>query len=190
MRPIVRPKSVVSLILVSILSTFVPLAKAELTIHTSVDKNGDTQMLVNNEAQKQLPPPQLGITPPTLHDDLVLATGKLDKSLTLYNYSTKPKKIKLSMIDLDSSGHPITSSETTLKNWTLINPTTFSIAGSGYQTVRLSIRPPNDFVEQKYKAMLLIEQQIDNPLKYDADAKGVTVELGSRYGLPINVTVK
>ena len=100
MRPIVRPKSVVSLILVSILSTFVPLAKAELTIHTSVDKNGDTQMLVNNEAQKQLPPPQLGITPPTLHDDLVLATGKLDKSLTLYNYSTKPKKIKLSMAAL------------------------------------------------------------------------------------------
>ena len=38
--------------------------------------------------------------------------------------------------------------------------------------------------------MLLIEQQIDNPLKYDADAKGVTVELGSPYGLPINVTVK
>lgn len=92
------------------------------------------------------------------------------------------------MIDLDSSGHPITSSEATLKNWTLINPTTFSIAGSGYQTVRLSIRPPKDFVKQEYKAMLLIEQQIDNPLKYDA--KGVTVELGSRYGLPIHVMVK
>ena len=68
-------------------------ANAEITIHTSLDEKGKNQILVKND-QQQLPPPQLGIMPPVINDKLNRSTGKLDKSLTLYNYSSKPKKIK------------------------------------------------------------------------------------------------
>lgn len=164
-------------------------ANAEITIHTSLDEKGKNQILVKND-QQQLPPPQLGIMPPVINDKLNRSTGKLDKSLTLYNYSSKPKKIKLSFIDLDINGKPVASTDTTLKNWVLINPTQFTIAGNGYQTIRLSVRPPKGFAKQTYKAALMIEQQIDNAMKYDPNGKGVTVELGSRYGLPIVISVE
>ena len=91
---------------------------------------------------------------------------------------------------MDETGKPIEPSEATLKSWTLINPTQFTIAPGGYQTVRMSIRLPMDFTAGKRLAMLSIEQQIDKPLTYDADGKGVTLELGSRYGLPVRIDVQ
>jgi len=91
---------------------------------------------------------------------------------------------------MDESGKPIDPSESTLKPWTLINPTQFTIPAGGYQTVRMSIRLPMGFANGKRLAMLSIEQQIDKSLTYDADGKGVTLEIGSRYGLPIAINVQ
>lgn len=169
-------------------------AHAELIIHTSKDANGQTSMVVNQDNQKDLPPAQLGITPSRIDEIVSLKTNKntsrLNQSLTLYNYGTKPKKIRLNLVDMDDSGKPVEPSETTLKPWTLINPTEFTIAPGGYQTVRMAMRLPLEFPAGKHAAMLSIEQQVDKSLTYDEDGKGVTLEIGSRYGLPVFINVE
>uniref|UniRef100_A5WCT1 Molecular chaperone n=1 Tax=Psychrobacter sp. (strain PRwf-1) TaxID=349106 RepID=A5WCT1_PSYWF len=169
-------------------------AHAELIIHTSKDANGQTSMVVNQDRQKDLPPAQLGITPSFIQESVSLKqnknTSRLNQSLTLYNYGTKPKKIRLNLVDMDASGKPVEPSETTLKPWTLINPTEFTITPGGYQTVRMAMRLPLEFPAGKHAAMLSIEQQVDKSLTYDADGKGVTLEIGSRYGLPVFINVE
>lgn len=179
---------------VSILLMTTQSAQAELVIQNSKDASGRAKMVVNDNRQKELPPAQLGISPSRIDETVSLAQNKnlskLNQSLTLYNYGSKPKVIKLNVIDIDESGKPITPTETTLKPWTLINPTEFTIAPSGYQTVRMSIRLPVSFERGAHSAMLIIEQQIDKSLTYDSDGKGVTLELGSRYGLPIHLDVQ
>jgi len=169
-------------------------AHAELIIHTSKDANGQTSMVVNQDRQKDLPPAQLGITPSFIQESVSLKqnknTSRLNQSLTLYNYGAKPKKIRLNLVDMDNSGKPVEPSETTLKPWTLINPTEFTIAPGGYQTVRMAMRLPLEFPAGKHAAMLSIEQQVDKSLTYDADGKGVTLEIGSRYGLPVVINVE
>ena len=169
-------------------------AQAELVIHNSVDDKGQVKMVVTDDRQKELPPAQLGISPSRINETVSLTQnknlGKLNQTLTLYNYGSRPKSIKLSLIDMDESGKPIDPSESTLKPWTLINPTQFTIPAGGYQTVRMSIRLPMGFANGKRLAMLSIEQQIDKSLTYDADGKGVTLEIGSRYGLPIAINVQ
>lgn len=168
-------------------------AQAELIIHSSKDANGQASMVVSNDQQKDLPPAQLGITPSRIDETVSLKqnknTSRLNQSLTLYNYGTKPKKIRLNLIDMDATGKAVEPSETTLKPWTLINPTEFTIAPGGYQTVRMAMRLPLQFPAGKHTAMLSIEQQVDKSLTYDADGKGVTLEIGSRYGLPVSITV-
>ena len=169
-------------------------AHAELIIHTSKDASGQTNMVVNQDKQKDLPPAQLGITPARIDETVSLKTNKntsrLNQSLTLYNYGAKPKKIRLNLVDMDDSGKPVEPSETTLKPWTLINPTEFTIAPGGYQTVRMAMRLPLEFPAGKHAAMLSIEQQVDKSLTYDEDGKGVTLEIGSRYGLPVFINVE
>ncbi|MGP5104669.1 hypothetical protein ACTXMF_08150 [Psychrobacter celer] len=179
---------------VSILLMTTQSAQAELVIQNSKDASGRAKMVVNDNRQKELPPAQLGISPSRI-DEMVSLTqnknlSKLNQSLTLYNYGSKPKVIKLNVIDVDESGKPIAPNESTLKPWTLINPTEFTIAPNGYQTVRMSIRLPVGFEQGVHSAMLIIEQQIDKSLTYDSDGKGVTLELGSRYGLPIHLDVQ
>ena len=169
-------------------------AHAELIISNSKDANGQSTMVVSDDRQKELPPAQLGIQPSAINETVSLTQrknlAKLNQSLTLYNYGTKPKSIKLSLIDMDEAGKPIEPSESTLKPWTLINPTQFTIAPGGYQTVRMSIRLPMGFTEGKRHAMLSIEQQVDNAISYDTDGRGVTLEIGSRYGLPVRINVQ
>ncbi|WP_201591953.1 hypothetical protein [Psychrobacter pulmonis] len=168
--------------------------QAELIVHNSVDKTGQASMVVSNDRQKELPPAQLGISPAQIKETVSLTQSKnlakLNQSLTLYNYGSKPKKISLSLIDVDESGAPIAPSESTLKPWTLINPTQFTIAPGGYQTVRMSMRLPREFGKGMHSAMLSIEQQVDKPLTYSVDGKGVTLELGSRYALPVYLNVQ
>ena len=174
--------------------TFSQSAQAELIVHNSKDASGQATMVVSDDRQKELPPAQLGIRPARISETVSLIQNKnlakLNQSLTLYNYGSKPKSIKLSLIDMDETGKPIEPSENTLKPWTLINPTQFTIPAGGYQTVRMSIRLPMGFTEGKRLAILSIEQQIDKSLTYDADGKGVTLELGSRYALPIRIDVQ
>ncbi len=178
----------------SMILIFSQSAQAELIIHNSKDANGKASMVVSDDRQKELPPAQLGITPSRINETVSLTQNKnlskLNQSLTLYNYGTKPKAIKLILIDMDEAGKPIEPSESTLKPWTLINPTQFTIAPGGYQTVRMSIRLPMGFVEGKRLAMLSIEQQVDNTITYDTDGRGVTLEIGSRYGLPVRINVQ
>ena len=168
--------------------------QAELIIHNSVDETGQASMIVSNDRQKELPPAQLGISPAQIKETVSLTQSKnlakLNQSLALYNYGSKPKKISLSLIDVDESGTPIAPSESTLKPWTLINPTQFTIAPGGYQTVRMSMRLPREFGQGMHSAMLSIEQQVDKPLTYSVDGKGVTLELGSRYALPVYINIQ
>lgn len=169
-------------------------AQAELVIHNSVDDKGQAKMIVTDDRQKELPPAQLGISPSRIIETVSLTQNKnlsnLNQSLTLYNYGSKPKNIKLSLIDMGEKGRPIEPSESTLRPWTLINPTQFTIPAGGYQTVRMSIRLPMSFKAGQHHAMLSIEQQIDKSLTYDADGRGVTLEIGSRYGLPIAINIQ
>lgn len=161
---------------------FVPIANADETVSNAI--------VVRNNKQAGLPPPQLGISPSIINGDLDTKLGKFDTSLTIYNYNTTPKTIRLNLIDLDDKLKPVTSTDVTLKNWTLINPTLFTIPGNGYQTVRISVRPPQGFAKTTYHSVLLIEQQIDNPVQYDDNRKTVKLEIGSRYGLPMTVNIK
>lgn len=169
-------------------------AQAELIINNSVNDQGKANMVVHDDRQKGLPPAQLGIQPARIDETVSLTKGnslaRLNKSLTLYNYGSKPKKISLNLVDIDASGKPTEPNESTLKPWTLINPRVFTIPAGGYQTVRMSIRPPMSFAKGKRAALLSIEQQIDKSLTYDTDGKGVTLELGSRYALPVYIDVQ
>ncbi len=169
-------------------------AQAELVIHNSIDDKGQAKMVVTDDRQKELPPAQLGISPSRIIETVSLTQNKnlsnFNQSLTLYNYGSKPKSIKLSLIDMDEKSKPIEPSESTLRPWTLINPTQFTIPAGGYQTVRMSIRLPMSFKAGQHHAMLSIEQQIDKSLTYDADGRGVTLEIGSRYGLPIAINIQ
>ncbi len=178
----------------SILLMTTQSAQAKLIIQNSKDANGRAKMVVKDDRQKELPPAQLGISPARIDETISLTKNKnlskLNQSLTLYNYGSKPKVIKLNLVDIDESGKPIAPNEATLKPWILINPTEFTIPPSGYQTVRMSIRLPVDFELGAHSAMLTIEQQVDKSITYDRDGKGVTLELGSRYGLPIHLDVQ
>lgn len=157
---------------------------------THAAQTASNAIVVRNNKQAGLPPPQLGISPSIINGDLDTKLGKFDTSLTIYNYNTTPKTIRLNLIDLDDKLKPVTSTDVTLKNWTLINPTLFTIPGNGYQTVRISVRPPQGFAKTTYHSVLLIEQQIDNPVQYDDNRKTVKLEIGSRYGLPMTVNIK
>lgn len=189
---VVSASSVTTYALVLLMAT--QAAKAELVVHKSKGTNGRAQVVVNDDRQKDLPPAQLGISPARVDETVSLTQNKnlakLNQSLTLYNYGSKPKVIKLNLVDINELGRPIAPSESTLKPWTLINPTEFTIPAGGYQTVRMSIRPPVGFERGAHSAILTIEQQVDKSITYDSDGKGVTLELGSRYGLPIHLNVR
>lgn len=157
------------------------LAIAKLDTQLVKDESGQS-LMVQDTQQKGLPPAQLGISPAKI-DGILKQSAKsfrLDKSVTFYNYTSKPKGLKLTLID---------TKNTQLKDWTLINPRTITIPPKGQQTIRLSFRPPKTLPTQKYEATLFIEQQITDPLTYDEDGKGVTMQIGSRYGLPIALEI-
>lgn len=137
------------------------------------------------------PPPQLGIAPPRFEEIVTVSAGKrLDKSIVLYNYNSKPKSIKLTLVDVNRNQQAIKPSKSTLSPWTIINPKTFTIAPNGEQTVRFSVRPPLSFPQKTHYAMLKIEHHIDNAITVDEAKQAVTVTLGSSYGLPIIITTK
>lgn len=148
------------------------------------------QWVVSNPEQKELPPAQLGIAPPTLKRDLVLSEGALNESVILYNYDDKPKIMQLSLIDTNAQGGAIAPSDDTLAPRIIINPTTFTIAPGAHQTVRLSVRLPAHFAKKTYYARLLIKQQIDHRVQYDQEGQSLTLSLGSSYGLPIVINVR
>ncbi|MDP8162278.1 hypothetical protein QJU89_02900 [Pasteurella skyensis] len=107
-----------------------------------------TQIVVKKNGE--LPPPQLGITPPRIENTVMVSKGKrLDKSFVIYNYNpTKAKSIKLSLVDVNKAKRAIKPSKKTLVPWTIINPKNFVIPPNGQQTVRLSIRPPSNFLKR------------------------------------------
>lgn len=188
---IVQPITPTAIPAISVSPTTITEATTPVTTPiTRPNTTSNNQIVVRNNHQTGLPPAQLGISPSVVNANLELAKGSIDKSLVLYNYNTQPKSIKLSLIDLDSNLKPTQSSSTTLKTWTLINPTQFTIPAGGYQTVRISFRPPSTFAKGDYHSVLLIEQQIDDSAHYDEADRVVRLEIGSRYGLPIKLTVR
>lgn len=147
-----------------------------------------TELVVKNPKQ-DFPPPQLGISPPSI-DGEISAGQSFNESLTFYNYSPKPKTITIQLIDVNQKQRPISPSKKTLVPWTILNPKTFTIVGNGEQTVRFSIRPPKGFAKKTHYAIIDIRQHVPEQLKMDSDGKGVTVTLGARYALPISVKIK
>lgn len=147
------------------------------------------EIVIEAPESQALPPPQLGIAPPRI-EKTVKAGSALNIAVTLYNYNPKPKEIQISLIDTNATFQPIEPSEETLVPWTIINPTEFTLAGSGEQTIRLSIRPPNGFPSKTHHAMLQISQYVPDSIKFNTDGSGATVSIGSNYGLPIIVSVE
>ncbi|WP_112744527.1 hypothetical protein [Moraxella ovis] len=160
------------------------------TLQTTLEQGDGGAKLVVVQKDEQgrtldMPPPQLGISPPSLD---LMARTRTDASVTFYNYSTEPKQMELSLIDADDDG-VIDSSADTLKSWTVVAPQSFEIPGGGHQTIRLSFRLPNDFPKKTHRAFLMITQKIDKPIVEQTDAVTV-VKIGSQYQLPIKVTVQ
>ena len=167
-----------------------PILHADTLVTSRPDSANNSQLMVTNTSQTSLPPAQLGISPATVKQTLLLSKGYLDVSVTLYNYRDKPKTMALTLVDTDQFFRPIAASDQTLKTWTIMNPSRFSVAPNSQQTVRLSVRPPPTFVQQTHYAMLVIEQQTSQAPVYDPVGKGVKMDLGTRYGLPFVIDVK
>lgn len=148
-------------------------------------------IIVENNKQGALPPAQLGISPPRIeHTINVKKNGRLNSSITIFNYNSKPKEIVLELFDVNSKLKPIHSNNKTLVPWTILNPKKFTIPGNGQQTIRFSVRPPANFPKKTHFAILQVKEFIKEPVKYDSDGKGVTVNIGASYGVPIIVNVK
>ncbi|WGE90473.1 hypothetical protein [Actinobacillus genomosp. 1] len=161
------------------------IAQAELQTKMVTDAKGKTSLIVRDNQQKEMPPAQLGISPPILSGTVSVNSLRLDQSVTFYNYSNKPKELQLSLVDIKGN-----QDSRLMRQWTLINPTKIKIAGGGHQTIRLSFRPPKGISPKKYHAILMIEQQIKDPISYDKDGNGIKMQIGSRYGLPISLEIK
>lgn len=155
-------------------------ADAKLDSQLGKDETGNATMTVKNDSQKGLPPAQLGISPAKVEGVISGRSPRLDKSVTFYNYSAKPKQLKLTLMDKNE--------QSSLKDWTLINPKTITIAPHSQQTIRLSFRPPKNTAVQTHDAILFIEQQIKDPISVDESGQGVSMQIGSRYRLPISMT--
>ncbi|UNU72810.1 cellulose biosynthesis cyclic di-GMP-binding regulatory protein BcsB [Moraxella nasovis] len=144
-------------------------------------------LIVSHQAQQhdELPPAQLGISPPRIVSD---ATTRADHAITFYNYDDNPKTMELTLIDTDEHFNPIDSTAQTLKAWTIFAPKDFSVQGYGHQTMRLSFRLPSDFPKKTHYALLSINQHIDNPI-VSQTGDMTTVKLGSQYFMPIVINV-
>lgn len=167
-------------VLMALLASSAMMASAELNSELGKDGAGNTTLTVKNDNQKGLPPAQLGISPAKVEGVISSRSPRLDKSVTFYNYSAKPKQLKLTLMDKNE--------QSSIKDWTLINPKTITIAPHSQQTIRLSFRPPKNTAVQTHDAILFIEQQIKDPISVDESGQGVSMQIGSRYGLPISMT--
>lgn len=141
-------------------------------------------------AQSEEPPIQLGISPPRVEIDL---QGQVNnESITIYNYSDKPKTIDLELINLSTipNGKAIAPGPQSLSRWTLFNPKRFTIEPGKSQTVRMSIRPRSKLDPGTRYGMLSIRQDMSaqSPLTKTDDGE-LTVSIGSSYGLPVIVHV-
>ncbi|STZ07975.1 Uncharacterised protein [Moraxella caprae] len=158
-----------------------------------VQTDTGTQLVVSQKNATgqtlQMPPAQLGISPPRLDLTAKTLNKRVDTSVTFYNYGDTPKRIQVELADVDSDFVPIASGQDTLKAWTLIAPQDFEIKAGGYQTIRLSFRLPDDFAQKSHYAFLNIKQHIDNPIVSQSDSLAV-VKIGSQYQLPIRLAVK
>lgn len=146
---------------------------------------------VSTLAQAAEPPPaQLGIAPPRIEIDL---EGKVNnESITIFNYSEKPKTIDLELINLSTipNGKAIAPGPQSLSRWTLFNPKRFTIEPGESQTVRMSIRPRTKLDPGTRYGMLSIRQDMgnQNPVKKNGEGE-LTVSIGSSYGLPVIVNI-
>lgn len=157
-----------------------------LTLVTTVTSNAKT--ITVERPDGQLPPAQLGISPPTIDKSLKMGVQTaINQSVTFYNYNSKSKEVSVKLIDVDGDKKQIEPSKKTLAPWTILNPTKFTIPGNGQQTIRLSIRPPVGFPAKKHHAILLIQQQVKDSVTKNAD--GVLLKFGSSYALPVTITI-
>lgn len=150
-----------------------------------------TLLSVSTLAQAGEPPPaQLGIAPPRIEIDL---QGKVNnESITIFNYSEKPKTIDLELINLSTipNGKAIAPGPQSLSRWTLFNPKRFTIEPGESQTVRMSIRPRTKLDSGTRYGMLSIRQDMGDRDKLAQSSDGeLTVSIGSSYGLPVIVNV-
>lgn len=136
------------------------------------------------------PPAQLGIAPPRVEMEL---QGPINnQSITLYNYSDKPKTIDLELTNVSAipNGKLIAPGPQTLSRWTLFNPRRFTIKPGGSQTVRMSIRPRVKLESGTRYGLLSIRQDMSDQSKLAQSKDGeMTVSIGSSYGLPVIVHI-
>ncbi|STY87694.1 Uncharacterised protein [Moraxella ovis] len=157
------------------------------TLQTSLEQGDGGARLVVVQKDEQgrtldMPPPQLGISPPSLD---LMARTRTDASVTFYNYSTEPKLIELSLLDADEQLTAI-EDEAKMQSWTVVAPQSFTVPSGGYQTIRLSFRPPADLPKTTHYGLLVINQKIQNPIVEQTESSAV-VKIGSQYQLPIRI---
>lgn len=136
------------------------------------------------------PPAQLGISPPRI--DIALDRPVNNQSITIYNYSDKPKTIDLELLNVSAipGGQTIAPGPQTLSRWTLFNPKRFTVEPGESQTVRMSIRPRTKLEPGTRYGILNIRQDMgEHANRTQSDDGELTVSIGSSYGLPVIVQI-
>jgi len=139
---------------------------------------------------KEPPPAQLGISPPRL--EMTLEGAIKNESLTIHNYSDKPKTIDLELLNVSTipGGKTIAPGPQSLSRWTLFNPRRFTVEPGQAQTVRMSIRPRTSLEPGTRYGILSIRQDMGDRAKLAGSENGaMKVSIGSSYGLPVIVKI-
>ncbi|MFA9486030.1 MULTISPECIES: hypothetical protein [unclassified Moraxella] len=103
MNTIQRIKYIHIAIMTTIVATLGTTSHAA-SLQTTVERDaqGSRLVVIQKDAHGReidMPPPQLvGISPPSIS---VMAHGRVDESVTFYNYGEEPKLIELSLLDAD-----------------------------------------------------------------------------------------
>lgn len=100
--------------------------------------------------------------------DLDLAEAQGTHAFRIHNYTKAPKQVQVSVLPwrMDEDGQPqmLEPAATTLDQWVVVNPVTFTVAGESSQAVRFSIRPAVDLPPGEHRVMLIFDEILPKPI--------------------------
>ena len=107
---------------------------------------------------------QIGISPRIL--DIDQADANSTHSFRLFNFSKKDYQVTVSLanwrMDENNVATVIPTTETSLDQWTIVNPLRFSISAGSAQTIRLAFQPPADLQPGEYRTMVYFQQVLQD----------------------------
>jgi hypothetical protein len=115
-----------------------------------------------------------------------LDSGQADGTINVINLSDKAKRVALDVkpweLAVDSTVLELPSSEDSLDQWMIINPTDFMIESQASRSIRWAIMPRVQLPNGEYRVMIYLTEMGDPEDKRP-------LQLNYRFGLPVYVTV-